>query len=190
MEVVDECKLLGTIITKDMTWNRNTTELVKNGFRRMQLLYKAASFTKSKQDLKSIYLTYVRSALEQSAVVWHSSLSSKNRKDLERVQKAAVKVIMGSNYTTYKEGLKTLKIQTFDDRREALCLTFAKKCLKNEKVKSMFPLKQSKHNMKLRITNKFKTKRANTKRYENSAVPYMRRLLNKEWKTVQEFLKT
>ena len=123
-----------------------------------EVLYKAASFTKSKQDLKLIYLTYIRSALEQSAVVWHSSLTSKNRKDLERVQKAAVEVIMGPNYTTYKEGLKYLKIQTLDDRREALCLSFAKKCLKNEKVKGMFPLKQSKHNMKLRITNKFKTK--------------------------------
>ena len=94
--------------------------------------------------------------MEQSAVVWHSSLTSENRKDLERVQKAAV--IMGSNYTTYKEGLQNLKIQTLDDRREALCLSFAKKCLKNEKVKGMFPLKHSMHNMKLRITNKFKTK--------------------------------
>ena len=27
MEVVDECKLLGTIITKNMTWNRNKLEL-------------------------------------------------------------------------------------------------------------------------------------------------------------------
>ena len=174
MEVVDECKLLGTSITKNMTWNRNTSELVKKKMGLKEVLYKAASFTKSKQDLKLIYLTYIRSALEQSAVVWHSSLTSKNRKDLERVQKAAVEVIMGPNYTTYKEGLKYLKIQTLDDRREALCLSFAKKCLKNEKVKGMFPLKQSKHDMKLRITNKFKTKRANTKRYANSAVPYMR----------------
>ena len=159
MEVVDECKLLGTIITKkyDLEQKYLRISKKKNGFKRMQL-YKAASFTKSQQDLKSIYLTYIRSALEQSAVVWHSSLTSKNRKDLERVQKAAVKVIMGSNYTTYKEGLQDLKIQTLDDRREALCLSFGKKCLKNEKVKGMFPLKQSKHNMKLRITNKFKTK--------------------------------
>ena len=190
LEVVDECKLLGTILTKDLTWNRNTTELVKNGFKRMQLLYKAASFTKSKQDLKSIYLTYIRSALEQSAVVWHSSLSKKNRNELERVQKAAVKVILGNKYISYKDGLKTLNIQTLDDRREVLCLSFAKKCLKNEKVKSLFPLKKSEHNMKIRKTNKFKTERANTKRYEKSAVPYMRRLLNKEWKNLQESLKT
>ena len=83
-----------------------------------------------------------------------------------------------------------MNIQTLDDRREVLCLSFAKKCLKNEKVKSLFPLKKSVHNMKIRKTNKFKTERANTKRYEKSAVPYMRRLLNKEWKNLQESLKT
>ena len=91
LEVVDECKILGTILTKDLTWNRNTSELVKKGFKRMQLLYKASNFTNSIQDLKSIYLTYIRSALEQSAVVWHSSLTTKNRKDLERVQKQQLK---------------------------------------------------------------------------------------------------
>ena len=186
LEVVDECKILGTILTKNLTWNRNTSELVKKGFRRMQLLYKAASFTNSKPDLKAIYLTYIRSAIEQSAVVWHSSLTKKNRRDLERVQKAVVKVIMGSKFTTYKESLKKLKIQSLDDRRQSLCLGFAKKCLKNEKVKDMFPIKKSKHQMEIRKTNKFKTVKANTKRFNNSAIPYMRRLLNKEWKERQE----
>ena len=32
---------------------------------------------------------------------------------------------------------------------------------------------------------KFKNLKANTKRYENSAVPYMRRQLNKEWKKLK-----
>ena len=57
----------------------------------MKLLNRAASLTSNVNDLKSIYLTYVRSILEQSADVWHSSLTRKNRKDLERLQK----VILG-----------------------------------------------------------------------------------------------
>ena len=65
-------------------------------------------------DLKSIYLTYVRSVLEQSAVVWHSGLTAKNRRDLERVQKAAVRVILKTKYENYKEGLKKLKIETLE----------------------------------------------------------------------------
>ena len=72
----------------------------------MQLLFKVAKFTNSKEDLKMIYTTYIRSVIEQSAVVWHSSLSAKNRKDLERVQKAAIKVILGRKYSTYTKAIK------------------------------------------------------------------------------------
>jgi hypothetical protein len=127
LDIVREAKLLGTHITDDLKWNKNTSEIVKNAYKRMQLLIKAAKFTKSKSDLKSIYLTYVRSILEQSAVVWHSSLSGKNRRDLERVQKAAVRIMLGENYTSYKNGLKILNLKTLNDRRKELCLKFAKK---------------------------------------------------------------
>ena len=57
-----------------------------------------------------------------------------------------------------------------------------KKCLRNEKLKSMFPLRKTNHKMEKRNMEKFKNLKANTKRYEKSAVPYMRRKLNKEWK--------
>ena len=69
-----EAKLLGVILTDKLTWDKNTNQLVRKAFMRMKLLNTAAGFTKSRQDLKSIYLTFIRSVLEQSAVVWHSSL--------------------------------------------------------------------------------------------------------------------
>ena len=146
----------------------------------MQLLNRAAGFTSNIQDLKSVYLTYVRSVLEQSAAVWHSSLSSKNKKDLERVQKAAVRVILQGKYKSYKKGLKTLNIQTLENRRESLCLKFAKNCLKNEKVKNFFPKSETKHCMKKRKQRKFKINQVKTQRYKKSAIPYMQSLLNKE----------
>ena len=99
---------------------------------------------------------------------------------MERVQKAAVRVIMGKNYISYKNSLKELKIDSLEVRREKLCISFAKKCIKNEKVKDMFPLKKIKHQMKKRKDEKFQTFKARTKRYKNSALPYMRRLLNTE----------
>ena len=157
-----------------MTWNRNTTEIVKKAYRRMQLLNRAAKFTTKTNDLKSIYLTFVRSILEQSAVVWHSGLSKKNRKDLERVQKTGLKIILGNKFTTYKNGLKMLNLDTLDERRRKMCLKFAQNCLKKEKVKSMF----SKHKMELRKTNKFEINKLRTRRYQKSAIPYMQELLN------------
>ena len=49
----------------------------------MQLLNAVAALTKNRTDLRNIYLTFVRSVVEQSAVVWHSSSTMKNRKDIE-----------------------------------------------------------------------------------------------------------
>ena len=180
IELVKETKLLGTIITEDLKWDKNTKEIVKKSYQRMQLLNTTASFTSNIPDLKAVYLTYIRSILEQSAVVWHSSLTSKNRKSLERVQKAAVRVILKHKYTTYRAGLKYLNMQTLEQRREVLCLRFAKRCLKTEKVKNMFPRKISGHKMKKRRMKKFKENKVKTKRYEKSAIPYMQRLLNKD----------
>ena len=180
IEIVKETKLLGTFLTDDLKWDKNTSEIVKSAWQRMQLLYKSASFTSNRMDLKNIYLTFVRSVLEKSAVVWHSSLTKKNITALERVQKAAVRVILGNSFINYQEGLKTLNLDKLDARREKLCLKFAKKCLNNEKVKHMFPKKINKHLMKKRNIKKYKVNFARTKRYKKSAIPFMAELLNKE----------
>ena len=188
LEVVNEAKLLGTIITDDLKWNRNTEVIVKKAHKRMQLLHAAANFTSASQELRSIYVTFVRSILEQSAVVWHSSLSFENRRDLERVQKAAVRVILGKKYTSYNNGLKMLNLETLSKRRQTLCLRFANNCLKNEKVKDFFPKNNPKHKMKKRKKKLIKIPIANTERYKKSAIPYMKKLLNKENEMKESFM--
>ena len=80
--------------------------------------------------------------LEQSCVVWHSSLTEENKEDLERVQKAAVRLIFGKHYENYGDALDKLNLQTLEERREALSLKFAENCLKNPKVANMFPVKK------------------------------------------------
>ena len=178
IEVVKETKLLGTYITDDLKWNKNTSEIVKKANKRMPILTKSAAFTTNRQDLKRIYLTYILSVLDQSAVVWHSSLSQKNANDLERVQKVAVRIIMGKNFKNYTDGLSQLNLKTLSNRRDEMCLNFAKKCLKNDKVKNMFSKKDKSHAMRKRGQELYKIKMIKTKRYKKSAIPYMARLLN------------
>ena len=60
------------------------------------------------EHLKNVYILFVRSILEQSATVWHSSLTQENKEDLERVQKSAFKVILKEN----KLGLSCAKLST------------------------------------------------------------------------------
>ena len=190
IDIVKETKLLGTYITNDLKWDKNTSEIVKKSNQRMQLLNRAAGFTSNIHNLKRIYLTYILSLLDQSAVVWHSSLSKKNIRDLERIQKVAVKVILGKSYLDYNDGLEKLRLQRLNIRREKICLNFAKKCLKNEKVKHFFKENKNLHRMNIKSKKKFKERMSKTKRFEQSAIPYMTKLLNNEYKNKKKIMMT
>ena len=139
IDVINSTRLLGTILSDDLGWDKNTANLVKKANARMELLRKVASFGTPQDDLKTIYILFIRSILEQSATVWHSSLNEDNCSDLERVQKSAIKVILQDEYKGYQNGLAQLGIEDLKSRREYLCLEFAKKCVKSKKLQHMFP---------------------------------------------------
>ena len=182
-------KLLGTTITSDLRWNENTRNIVKDSNKRMQFLHRASKFTNNVWDLKKIYMLQVRSKLEQSAVVWHSSLTQKNISDLERVQKSALKLILKERYIDYKNALNVMKMDTLAIRREKLCLKFAKDCVRNEKLHDMFPKNKKFHLMDMRSSYKFVVKKAKTERLQRSAIVNMQKLLNKEALEKRDILK-
>ena len=61
-----------------------------------------------------------------------------------------------------------------------LCLEFAKKCLKNEKMKSLLCENENIHQMKTRKREKFKVNHAKTSRLMNSPIINMQRLLDEQ----------
>ena len=144
----------------------------------MQFLHKAAKFTSNVNDLKQIFMSQVRSKLEQSAVVWHNGLTKKNENDIERVQKSALRVILKHNYTGYQDALVKLGMQSLKERRNILCLKFAKNCLKIEKFRKHFPLNTKLHTMPTRYCEKYALKKKSSERYAKSALPSMIKLLN------------
>ena len=85
---------------------------VKNANSKMKMLQVASKFIRNKNDLLHIYKTFIRSRLEFSSVVWHSSLSKSNESDIERVQKSALKLILKETYSDYETALKLLDIET------------------------------------------------------------------------------
>ena len=149
----------------------------------MQLLRKVSSFGASIEDLKNIYFLYVRSQLEQSAVVWHSSLTEENVEELERVQKTAVKIILKNKYKGYKKSLRKLDMDTLKDRRQ---LNFAIKSTKNKRMKQMFPKNIKLHLMETRKPEKFTVQHANTERLKRSPIIFMQNLLNEYENNVKE----
>ena len=85
--MVNEFKLLGTTITSDLTWDSNCAVLVKKVNARMQLLQKCKEIGSNNNEMVMLWILYCRSILENSSVVWSTSLTNENKEDLERTQK-------------------------------------------------------------------------------------------------------
>ena len=189
LEMINETKLLGLIITSDLRWDKNVDYLVKDANKRMLMLHAASKFTSDKQVLKQIYYSRIRCKLDQSAVVWNSSLTQKNVSDLERVQKSALRIICGKNYESYSDTLSELGMQRLSERRNILCLKFAKKSLKIDNFGHLFPLNSKFHDMKTRKSDYYKVSKSYSKRYLQSAIPSMQRLLNRDKREQRESLR-
>ena len=96
-----------------------------------------------------IYKSQVRGNLEYCSTVWHSGLTEAETKDIEQVQKAAVKIIMGN--------LDSLK-----ERRLKMAQRFAKRSLKLEQFSILFPLNDTSHLMTMRNPDRYIVNVSNT----------------------------
>ena len=90
-------------------------------------LNKLFEFEVPRNDLVEIYILYIRSVLESSATVWHSSITQGQENEIERVQKVALRTILKDGYIDYHSAMKKCSLTTLKDRRIQLCIVFAKK---------------------------------------------------------------
>ena len=54
IEVIESAKLLGTYFTSNLSWDLNTSKIVREANARMELLRRVAEFNIPKEDLKNI----------------------------------------------------------------------------------------------------------------------------------------
>ena len=73
-------KILGVIIQSDLKWNLYIDELMKRCNRKMYMLRKLKKFNLPLNDLVLIYTGYIRPVLEYCAPVFHSGLTSEQKK--------------------------------------------------------------------------------------------------------------
>ena len=69
LKQVKETKLLGLVLRDDLTWASNTHSITKRAYVRMTILRNLYGFDIPVTDLVQLYILYIRSIVEQSAVV-------------------------------------------------------------------------------------------------------------------------
>ena len=126
--------------------------------------------------LFDVYCKEIRSLLEFAVPVWHPALTVNDSKMIERIQKVAFKIILRDRYISSEFSCNNFNTTTLANRREKLCLNFAKKSLKSEN--SFFST--VKKNIDTRSKqNRVQEYKCRTERYKKSSLPYMAKLLNK-----------
>ena len=177
---VEEIDLLGIRLRSDLNWNRHTDSIVGKAFKRLWVLRRLKNLGASRKDLVEVFTIHVRPLLEFAVPVWHSNLNQKCSNSIERVQKAAVKIILQGSYKSYKNALIELNMHPLSQRRDQLCLNFALKCEAHVKFSHWF-----KPNTTIINTRSKKDKYCNpvykTTRLKNSPLSYLTLILNRHY---------
>ena len=120
----------------------------------------------------------MRSILEFGTPIWHSSISEHDADRIEQVQKKVFRLVLQKQYKSYEEACLTFKTQSLKNRREQLCLKFARKEVKRED--SIFtkykPTIKNRHTHK-KLVQEFYCR---TDRFYKSAIPYLARMINED----------
>ena len=168
------------MVTNDLKWEANTQYICAKAYKKIWTLRRMKKLDIEPLDILEVYMKEVRSILELAVPDWHSGLTLKQAADIERVQRVAVAIVL-SDFKTgrcdipYSMALETLGIESLDVRRSRLCKKFAKKTLKSRHA-DMFQLNPSQY--PTRNKPSYASTSSNTKRFYDSPLNYLTRLLN------------
>ena len=177
---VSQIKLLGVTIQNDLKWNCHIGDIVSKASRRLYSLCILKRVNASAEDIVAVFIAYVRPILEYACQVWHTSITQQQSLAIERVQKRACRIVLGSQYTTYADALECLHLSTLQHRRHTLLCKFGEKLLNSNRHRRMLPPEKVYHrNLRSDSKSCLVQPRCNTERYSRSTIPQLTRILNR-----------
>ena len=124
------------------------------------------------------YVKEVRPLTEQGVPIWNSSLTKKQIKDIEKIQKVALKIILGQQYQSYESACEIFGLKKLSIRRLELSTKFAIKLYKSNRCKEFFTPVTKNVNTRSDGPLLFEEK-VNTRRCYQAPHNYLTRLINK-----------
>ncbi len=115
VERVSSTKFLGVHITEDLSWTNNTAALAKKAQQRLYFLRKLRRARAPAPIMCTFYRGTIESILTSGITVWYGACNSSCRKSLQRIVRAAEKIV----------GVSLLSLQDIYSTRltrKALCI--------------------------------------------------------------------
>ena len=175
--VVSEIKLVGVLLSDDLSWHKNTLYICEKARLKLWILRRMVTLDLDQDQLYDVYCKEIRSILEYGVPVWHPGLTQNDSMTIERIQKVAFKMILKEKFTDYSSACLYFNTTTLKQRRQKLCLNFATRNIKSEN--SFFDLMRKTVNTRS-ANDRVKVFKCRTNRFEKSSLPYMAKLLNNQ----------
>ena len=118
VEQVTSYKFLGTYISKDLKWNKNSVDIVKKARQRLFFLRTLSSFKVQQYILVNFYRAIIESILTRSVTVWFGSANKKDLEKMNSVIRSAEKIIgigLPSMHAIYNDRAKKRTLSIIKD---------------------------------------------------------------------------
>ncbi|KAI8507887.1 hypothetical protein Bbelb_141270 [Branchiostoma belcheri] len=139
LQEVSSMKILGIHLQANLKWNIHVDTIYHKASQRLYLLCKLKHFHLPIEDLVSVYISYIRPVMEYGAPVWHSGLSNSLSNKIEKVQRRALRIILGASFTSYSTACAQLGLPTLYARRHELTTKFAKSLEQSDQYRHLLP---------------------------------------------------
>ena len=177
LECVEETKLLGIILNSSLSWDLNTANMVTRAMSKMWLLRRMKLLKLEPIIILDYYVKEIRVLAEQGVPIWNSGLTKGQVKDLEKIQKVALKIILNDEYQSYEVACDIFNMQTLSQRRLELSTNFAVKLYRSERSSEFFT--HSRSGQRTRGDPQLVVEeQCRTKRFYNAPHNYLARLVN------------
>ena len=117
IERVTEFKILGVILSCDLSWKKHVDYIVARANKRLFVICQLVRCGFAHQDILSVYCAVIRPVLEYASPVWHCGLTVGLSDEIERIQKRCLRITFP--YLSYSDSLAVAGLQRLSDRREA-----------------------------------------------------------------------
>ena len=170
--IVESAKVLGVSLQNNLKWKSHVDNITKKAAKRLYILCVLKRNGLHDDNLKTIFMTLIRSVLQYGCPVWHSSLPAYLSNKIENIQRRAFRNIYP--FKSYSDGLSMSGCLSLAENRQQLSQKLFKqiKSASSDRLSYLIPETEFyKHGCQLQNSENLDVFKCNTNRFKNSFFP-------------------
>jgi hypothetical protein len=171
IERVQQFKLLGVIISSDLSWKYHVKYIISKASKRLFAICHLMRCGFPIKDIVDVYCALIRPVLEYASPVWHCGLTKSLSDDIERVQQRCLRIVLP--LLSYSDALVVSGLQRLSVRREAAVISIFNDIKKQSHVlHHLLPVEHSKVGCHTRNAYPYRQQIHRTNRSSHSLITY------------------